>query len=170
MHVSKLTPVIISTVFITLISVFPGLNFLNMICCAGVMLGSYLGTAYYHKQLKNNNELIQFKDGASIGLLSGILSALISMFILTLMTIAFKQNPVPMLYEMIDKQGITLPPEAENLLRKISDEYNKSGFSITITIVNLIAYLITYPLFGILGGILGVALFRKRDLKNITNI
>ena len=166
MHVSKLTPVLISTVIITGISVFPFLNFLNFLCCAGVMLGSFLGTAYYYKQLKNINETIQFKDGAAIGLLSGILSALITLFILTLMTIAFKQNPVPMLYELIDKQGINIPPEAENLLRKISDEYNRSGFSITITIINLIAYLITYPLFGILGGIIGVSIFRKREMKN----
>ena len=162
MHASKFTPVIISTIIITIISVFPFLNFINLLCCAGVMLGVVAGTGYYNNQLKKSGENIQFKDGASIGILSGILSALLVIILTTIISIAMKQNPIPTLYNIIDKQGFHLPPDVEILLQKISDEYSKSGFSITLTIANLVLYIITYPVFGLLGGIIGVSIFGRR--------
>ncbi len=159
---SKFTPVIISTVIITALTIFPFINLINFICCAGVILGVFAGTSYYNNQLKKTGEIIQFKDGAAIGILSGLLSAILSVMILTLIGMALKQNPVPMLYDLIDKEGFNLPPQAQQMLEKISEEYSHSGFSITITIANLIIYIITYPLFGLLGGMLSVSIFNKR--------
>jgi hypothetical protein len=159
---NKFTPVIISTTIITALTLFPFINFINFICCAGVIIGVFAGTNYYNNQLKRNGEIIQYKDGAAIGVLSGILSAIISVIILTLLSIITKENPVPALNNLIDKQGYNLPPDIEQLLQKISDEYSKNGFSITITIANLILYIITYPLFGLLGGILSVSIFNRK--------
>jgi hypothetical protein len=165
MHPSKFTPIIISTVIITTISIFPFLNFINLICCAGVIIGVIAGAGYYNNQLKKNGEVIQFKDGAAIGILSGVLSALLVVIITTLISLVLRQNPIPTLYNIIDKQGVTLPPDVEVLLQKISDEYSRNGFSITLTVANFILYILIYPLFGLLGGILGVSIFSRR--KNV---
>lgn len=162
MHASKFTPIIISTAIITTISVFPFLNFINLLCCAGVIIGVIAGTGYYNSQLKKSGEVIQFKDGAAIGILSGILSAILVVIFTTMISLVLKQNPIPTLYNIIDKQGFHLPPDIEKLLNKISDEYNKSGFSITLTIANLVMYILIYPLFGLLGGLLGVSIFGRK--------
>jgi hypothetical protein len=162
MHASKFTPIIISTVIITAISVFPFLNFINLLCCTGVIIGVIVGTGYYNSQLKKSGEVIQFKDGAAIGILSGILSAILVVIITTMISLVLKQNPIPTLYNIIDKQGFQLPPDVEKLLNKISDEYSKSGFSITLTIANLVMYILIYPLFGLLGGLIGVSIFRRK--------
>jgi hypothetical protein len=132
-----------------------------------VLLGVFAGTSFYNNQLKKTGEIIQYKDGAAIGILSGLLSAIISVMILTLLTLITKENPVPMLYNIIDKQGYNLPPDVEQLLQKISEEYRQNGFSITITIANLILYIITYPLFGLLGGILSVSIFNRRNKQSL---
>ena len=159
---SKFTPIIISTAVMTLISVFPILNIVNLLCCAGIIIGAFSGTAFYAKQLSGSGSIIQFKDGAAIGLFSGILSALLVTVFNTLITMLTSQNPIPELYKIIDQFGYTIPPEAEKLLKRVSDEYNKHGFSITITIINLVADLLFFPLFGFLGGILASSVFSKR--------
>ena len=162
---NKFTPIIISTVIITLISVFPFLNFINIVCCAGVILGVLAGTFYYNNRLRAEGQVIQFKDGVMIGLLSGMLSAILTVIIITLYTILLKQNPIPEIYNILDKQGIQLPPDVEDLLQKISNEYSHTGFSITLTIANFILYIIIYPLFGMLGGIIGVSIFGRRKAE-----
>jgi len=159
---SKLTPVIISSAVIIVISLFPFLNFINLLCCAGVIIGGAAGTAYYNNQLKKTGTQIQYKDGVAIGILSGVLSALIVVIGTTIMTMLVKQNPIPELYQMFDSQGITIPPEAEKFLKQISDEYSKQGFSMTLTLITLVVNLITYPIFSAVGGMLMVAISSKK--------
>ena len=124
--------------------------------------GGAAGTAYYNNQLKKTGTQIQYKDGVAIGILSGVLSALIVVIGTTIMTILVKQNPIPELFQMFDLQGITIPPEAEQFMQKISDEYSKQGFSITLTIITLVVNLIAYPIFSAVGGLLAVAIFTKK--------
>ena len=73
-----------------------------------------------------------------------------------------KQNPIPEVYKIFDQQGFNLPPKADQFLRKISDEYSKNGFSITLTLVTLITDVVIYPLFGAIGGLLTAAAIGKK--------
>lgn len=162
MQPSKLTPVIIAAAIMTFISLFPFLNFINLLCCAGVIGGGFAGAAYYAKQLSNSGGMIQFKDGAMIGALSGLLAAMIIVVFTTLITIISAQNPIPEMQKILDSYGLPIPPEYDKILQKISDEYDRNGFSITVTLVNLAAYLTTYPLFGGIGGIIASSVYGKR--------
>ncbi|RPI16562.1 MAG: DUF4199 family protein [Ignavibacteriae bacterium] len=159
---SKFTPVIISTAIISAISLFPLLNLINLFCCAGVMLGVFAGCAYYNNKLKQSGEIIQYKDGTAIGLLSGLVSALIIVIVTALLSMITNQNPIPDFYKMIDNYGLTIPKELEDFLQKISEEYRKNGFSITLTLISLVTNIIIYPLFGVLGGLLSVSILGRR--------
>jgi hypothetical protein len=162
---NKLTPVIIASIIIIVISSFPGLNLLNLFCCAGVLLGGFAGTSFYNTKLKNIDQKVSFKDAAAIGLLSGILSAIIVVIITTALSLLINQNPIPEMFKMIDSQGVQLPPDLDRFLQKISDEYSKHGFSFTLTIITLAMDLIIYPIFSILGGIIAVAVASRK--KNV---
>ena len=162
MHVSKFTPIIISSAVTIVISLMPFVNFINLLCCGSVLIGVFTGTAFYNNQLKSTGEFIQFKDGAAIGFLSGIISAITIVMFTTLLSMLMKQNPVPEMFKLIDQQGIKIPVEIDQFLQKISEEYNKNGFSITLTVMSLIADIIFYPLFGTVGGLLSVSIFSRR--------
>ena len=162
---SKFTPIIISSVIMVTISLFPLLNLINLICCAGIILGGFAGTAYYNREQLKIGGIIQFKDGAAIGILSGILSALLVVIFSTLLSMILKENPIPELFKLVDSQGLNIPPEMEKFLQQISDEYNKNGFSITLTLITLAIDIVNYPLFGALGGLLAVSIFSRR--KNV---
>jgi hypothetical protein len=73
----------------------------------------------------------------------------------------FINNPFQ-IYKLADQYGYGLPPEAEKMLQRISDEYSEHGFSITVTLFTLIIDIVTYPLFGFLGGIIAASLYSKR--------
>jgi hypothetical protein len=161
---NKLSAVLMSSVIIIIISIFPFLNFINIICCAGVIFGGAAGTFFYNNQLKKTGEVIHYKDGAAIGILSGIISALIIVIFTTLLGMIVNQNPIPEMYKIFDQYGVTIPPNADRFMQKISEEYSKHGFSITLTLLSLGIDLISYPLFSALGGLLAVTIFsRKKD-------
>jgi len=159
---NKFSPIIISTAAMTIISVFPLINLINIFCCAGIIIGGFAGAAFYAKQLERAGSVIQFKDGAAIGLFSGLLSAIIVAVFNVLITMLTSQNPIPELYKLFDSLNVTVPPDAESFMRRISDEYSRSGFSITLTIINLVSNLILYPLFGFVGGVIASSLFSRR--------
>jgi len=159
---SKFTPIIVSSAIMIIISLFPLLNLINLLCCAGVILGGFAGTAYYNRQLSATGGMVQFKDGAAIGVLSGIISALTVVIFSTLLSMVLKENPIPELFKLVDSQGFHLPPEIDRFLQKISDEYNRKGFSITMTLISLVIDLLTYPLFGGIGGLLAAGIFNRR--------
>jgi hypothetical protein len=165
MQPSKFTPIIISTVLMTFISLFPFLNLINFLCCAGILGGGFAGAAYYARQLTKTESKIMFKDGAMIGLLSGFLSALIVVVFTTLITMITSQNPIPEVEKMFETYGYPLPPEAQKMLQKISEEYSRNGFSITLTLANLGIYIVTFPLFGALGGMIAAAVYGKRKAE-----
>src|ERR1043166_1272166 len=132
---NKLTPVIIGSVIMIVISSMPGLNLLNLVCCAGILAGGFGGSMYYNNQLKKTGQVIHFKDGAMIGFLSGVFSAVVVVIFTTLLSMAVKQNPIPEMFKLFDSQGVNIPPELDKFLQKISDEYSKNGFSFTLTLI-----------------------------------
>jgi hypothetical protein len=166
MQPSKFTPIIISSVIMVTISLFPLLNLVNLICCSGIILGGFAGTAFYSKQLAGAGKIIQFKDGAAIGILSGIISALLVVVLSTLLSMILKENPIPELFKIVDSQKMNIPPEIEKFLQRISDEYSKSGFSFTLMLISLGIDIVTYPLFGALGGLLAVSILSRRKQQN----
>jgi hypothetical protein len=117
---------------------------------------------FYSKQLDKFGINIQYKDGLMIGILSGFLSAVIIVISTTFLSMMANQNPVPEVYKAIEQYGFTIPPDAEQFLKKISDEYNRSGYSITLTILSFVTYIITYPLFGAIGGLITVSILSRR--------
>ena len=55
----------------------------------------------------------------------------------------------------------------EKMLKGISEEYNKNGYSLTMTLVQLGIYIITYPLFAAIGGMLTVTIYNKRSKAKV---
>lgn len=160
--VSQMAPVIIATFVMVFLSLFPVLNIINLFCCAGIMLGGAAGTFYYARQLEKNGMFIQNKDGIMIGLLAGIISAILYVIFSTLIIMISKQNPVEMVYKMTDEYGFKMPPESEQMLKTIFDEYNQHGFSYVMIGIELLSRIVSHCIFGPIGGLIVASIFNKR--------
>lgn len=160
---NKLKPVFISALIMTLLSVTPIVSLINLFCCAGVIIGGFVGAYVYNNDLRKSNGLIQYKDGVMIGILSGIITAIIYTGVLLLYQLYSDTNMFIEMSTELEKLGIQLSPEFYNGIDYFNDEVNQFGFSPTLTIVSLVIYIIIYPLFGAIGGLLAVSIFKKRQ-------
>jgi hypothetical protein len=160
---NRMIPVVYGTFVMTSISILPFINFINLFFCSGIILGGIAGVFIYNKQLAGTNVKITSKDGVMIGILCGILSGiLVSSFNFIFMLIS-KHNPIDETMSLL--KDISLPPEVTVQMNKFSDEFNKYGFSPTISVVSLFSNLIIYPLFGMIGAVLGVTIIKKKNQK-----
>jgi len=165
---NKLAPVILSAMVMILISSIPVLNLLNMVCCAGIILGGFIGVYSYSRQLANTTILLMQKDAIMIGLLSGIIAAIVQTGIGLAISLFSKNNPMAEAMEMLSGMGKDIPPEVMQILDKFSGEFTQYGYSPTLTIISLVIHLVLFPLFGILGSYIGYAMLKKRNIN--TNI
>ena len=161
-HPSKFTPVLISSFLMVFISIFPVLNMLNLLCCAGIILGGAAGTWYYARQLEKAGQFIQNKDGIMIGLLAGIISAIVYVIFSTTIMMIAKQNPVELVYKMTEQWGFSIPPESEKMLRTVYEDYQKNGFSPIMIGVELFSRIVSHCIFGPIGGLLVASMLNKR--------
>ncbi len=162
---NRMIPIVYGTFIMTSISVLPFINFVNLFFCSGIMLGGLAGVFIYNKQIENTQTDLNSKDGVMIGILCGILSGiLVSAFNFAFMLMS-KQNPVDETLSFL--KDFSLPPEIVVQMNKFSDEFNQYGFSPTISIVSLFSNLIIYPLFGMIGAVLGVTIIKKKKQNKL---
>jgi len=147
------------------ISIFPVLNMLNLLCCAGIILGGAAGTWYYARQLEKAGQFVQNKDGIMIGLLAGIISAIVYVIFSTTIMMIAKQNPVELVYKMTEQWGFSIPPESEKMLRTVYEDYQKNGFSPIMIGVELFSRIVSHCIFGPIGGLLVASILNKRRNK-----
>lgn len=159
---NRMLPVVWGTVIMTFLSVMPLISFINVFFCSGIIIGGAAGVFFYNKQLKETEIELIYKDGVIIGILSGILSSIIVTGINTLTLAVSKENPMIELTKIFGELNLQLPPEVDAQFSKLTDEFNKYGFSPTIAVFTLIMNLIIYPLFGSIGAVISVAIARKK--------
>jgi hypothetical protein len=152
---SKLTPAIWGGLFITIISVVPGLSFINCLCCSGVAGGGVLAV-YLHQ--RSTHSKLTARVGAELGVLTGLTGTVFSALVIILV--------YP--YTMALQSEITSyinNPDIEAFLQNIEPELIQRSF---IAIAISVSFLINM-LFALIGGLIGVALFGKGRIPHTEN-
>ncbi|MCX7877423.1 MAG: DUF4199 family protein [Ignavibacteria bacterium] len=158
---NKLNAVLLSSFVMLILSLIPFLNLINLICCAGIIIGGASGTLYYARQCKATGYPLNNGDGVMIGILGGIISAVIYVIVSTLLIMFTNSNPVEMVYKFTEEYGIEIPPESEKLLKQVYEEYQQKGFSFMMLGVELFIRVISHTLFGAIGGLLVASFFNR---------
>ncbi len=166
---NRIVPVLYGALIMTMISLFPLINLINVFCCAGIAIGGLAGVYFYNKQLSGTGIPLTSKDGGMIGLLSGILAAVLVSGFTVLAGLLSNTNPVSEALKMMEDSGIDLPSEMLVYADRFSEEYNTYGFSPTIAIFSFIMHMILFPLFGAIGAITGGSILGKKNNAGPTN-
>lgn len=155
----KLVPAIYGGVIIGVISGIPFLNFINCLCCAGVLLGGFLAVFFYKNDLTAQTPLTN-SDALSVGALAGFFGAIISTLLSAVLIYSVGNLAGEAMYDLVeglyDKMGILdqmSPDQLEQLETMKASEL--SPFSILSTFI-------LYPLFGLLGGLIGYAMYKPK--------
>jgi hypothetical protein len=153
MNPRKLQPALLAGVAIGVLSALPIINVANLCCCAWVLFGGALA-AYLMQQ--NHPIPITAGDGALVGLMAGIVGAIVATLISIPLTIATGPFQAQII-ERILEGARDMPPEARDILESF-----RAGPAVGIGLIfSFFAMLVAGCFFGLIGGVIGALLFRK---------
>lgn len=153
MAASKLQPSLLGGLFVGVLSALPIISAGNCLCCLWVVSGGVLA-AYLLQQ--DQPTPIEAGDGALVGLFAGLIGAVLS----SVLAVPVQMIMGPMsadMFRQLAEQASEAPPEFRSLL----DQFATGSIGIAAFLITLVFSLLIFSLFGLLGGLLGQALFRK---------
>lgn len=150
MDSARLQPALLGGVFIGVMSALPIINAGNCCCCLWVLAGGAL--AVYLRQ-QNSPAPIEASEGALMGLLAGLIGGVLGVLLL----IPIQMVLGPMQQEWM-REWMTgnqdMPPEAREMMDRL---LAGNAMRLAGAVINVV----TSVVFGMLGGLLGVAIFKK---------
>ena len=141
--------------FIGVLSALPVINVGNCFCCMWVIGGGVLAT-YLMQQ--NHPYPITAADGALVGLLAGLVGGAVG----TLLSIPIDMMIGPYMKQLMERM-IASNPDFPSETRTMLENMNVGAPGVAGTLIKLVSMMFIGVVFGLLGGLLGVALFKKKD-------
>ena len=165
---SKLRPAILGGFIIGVISGIPGLSLLNCCCCAGILLGGAMSVYLYRQDFTNEMPPMESSDALILGIVAGIIGALVTTVLSTTITLIlgpvetkFMHNLMEKIMQKFEDQG-SIPPGTMDNMRDQFERALKEGGTIGGILRSLVYALILYPIFSMLGGLIGFGIFGKK--------
>ncbi len=165
----KLRATILSGLMIGLVTGLPVINLLNRGCCCGIVLLCGMASLYFYKQeFTDEMAPLESSDALILGILAGMAGAFIGTAVLVLSKIIFGPVDETLLLKALQRiqQQESLSPEMsefvkEKLVKTLEDSIQE-GIKIGNILSELLLGLIVYPIFSMLGGLIGFGIFGKR--------
>jgi hypothetical protein len=145
----RLQPAFWGGLLIGVLSGLPFVNIGNCCCCLWVLLGG--GLAVYLRQ-QNSPFQIMAGEGALVGLMAGVVGAVVCTILSIPLQLIIGAGQEQALERILSNPDF--PPEGREVVERFFVGPGR-------WIVGLIVTLIVFPIFGALGGLLGVAIFKK---------
>lgn len=149
----RLQPAILGGLFIGILSTLPIINIGNMCCCLWVVSGGALSVWLLQQ---DSPEPLTAADGALMGLLAGIVGAFVG---------AALQIPIEIWFGPIQREWIERFMQGQEIPPQFMEMLNRRMTAATV-VFDLISRLVAYVVFGVLGGVLGVAIFRRKTVAS----
>ncbi len=152
-------PALIGGTFSGVLSAIP---FISCLCCLWVIGGGLLAAYLLSKDSKDS---LTTGDGAIVGVFAGIIGAVLN----TIVSIPFNammRNSERMraILDQVSEIVQDLPAGMEDLFE--SGPFSGT-FSLAWTLLGLVVSMVIFSAFSILGGIIGVSIFKKKSDPNV---
>lgn len=150
MDSGRLQPALLGGVFIGVMSALPIINAGNCCCCLWILAGGAL--AVYLRRQGSPVE-INAAEGALMGLLAGLIGGVLG----ALLSIPIQMMVGPLQQEWMSRilaGNEDMPPEAREMMERVMAG---NALRVAGAIMNIVMSVV----FGMLGGLLGVAIFKR---------
>jgi len=159
---------------IGLVSSVPGLSLINCCCCAGVWLGGVLAMYLYKQQFTEGMPPLESSDALMLGLMAGVVGAFTATIVNVLIFVTFGpveaqlvRSIVGKLLDRMAEQGSVPTDMVDSMKEQIESSIRDAGRMSNI-FGGLFITLIVYPIFTILGALLGYSIFRPKTPPQTT--
>jgi hypothetical protein len=151
---SKFQPALLGGLVLGVLSALPLVNIGNACCCLWVVAGG--AVAAYLLQ-RNQREPITAGDGATVGLLAGIVGAIVWQVLAVPVTLMMGPLQARLLDRLLNTSD--LPDNVRPVFESLRQN---TGFAIVRFILGSIFTLFISIVFSTIGGLVGAALFRTK--------
>lgn len=140
------------------LAALPYINMINVVCCA-LYIGGGVLAAYLYLKDQPPSEKAPYGDGALVGLIAGAIGGVVAT-IVNALVLASGLGPdsaeAGAALEQLDQAGIELPDIVRDMM-------GGGGVSAAMLGTQLVMNVILYGIFATLGGLVGVAIFHKKE-------
>ena len=165
---SKLRSAILGGLIIGAISGIPGLNLLNCCCCAGILLGGAISVYLYRKEFTNEMPPMESSDALILGIIAGIAGALMTTCLSAMINLILGPVETEMMRNFMEKltqkleDSGSIPSGTLDNMRDQFEQSMKQAGTIGGILRSLVYALILYPIFSMLGGLIGYGILGKK--------
>ena len=165
MNSKKYMPSIITGFSAAVISTIPELK--GLVCCLIVPGAAFLSLYLYNRTM-GDNQPIKLNRAISYGLVTGLVAALFASLFDLLITFLTHSNELvtslPQSEELLKQFKLgSLMDASIKLLKEMVKEIKSTGFSPLYAVMITISNFFVFSIFGILGGLVGMAILNKRN-------
>lgn len=152
----KIKPALIAGIVFGVLATLPYVSAVNMVCCALYIGGGVLAVYLWLKDIPRPEET-PYRDGAVVGVLTGLFGAVASTVVGTILrALGVGADDLAAAQQAMAEAGLELPPVVMDLL-------GMSGLSVGSVVLGLVGGAIIFAIFGAIGRLVGAAIFHKKD-------
>ena len=155
---AMLMPAVWGGLVIGVLSALPFIGFLNICCCLWVITGGML--AAYVLQ-SNTPQAITIGEGATVGLLAGLIGAVVH----TIISVPVNLLMGGLMQNVLQQFLASTPDVPDNLRQAVENIGNSASFSALGIIIGFFFWVVVGSLFAALGGLLGAVFFKKKVVE-----
>ncbi|HTP13535.1 MAG TPA: hypothetical protein VMM37_07885 [Bacteroidota bacterium] len=167
---NKWRPALIGGLVIGAVSGIPLISLVNCCCCAGILGGGVLAYYLYREEHTEGMEPLESSDALIIGIMAGVIGAFVQAAIHAFILLFFAgaqerlmRSIFEQLIDRLERSG-SFPADALDQMRDSIENSMRESRSVGGFMVNLFVSVIVYPIFAMLGGLLGYGLFRSKKV------
>jgi len=154
----RLMPALYGGLIIAGISAIPGLNLINVCCCAGILLGGFLAVLFYRQELTPEMDPLTSNDCVRLGALAGLIAAVAGTMISMVVMLVFGNIALDMMMRIIHRLNVELPENVDQMIQQGMEE-RISFFGV---VFSLFLNVIVDVVFATLGGLIGWSVFKPK--------
>ncbi|MHB1686202.1 MAG: hypothetical protein ACYCVH_02345 [Ignavibacteriaceae bacterium] len=166
METKKILPSFVCGFGAAVLTTVPGVK--NVGCCLVVPLAAFTALFLDHK-INKSLPPINIKKAIAFGILTGIFAAFFSTFFDVLITFISRTNDyveaLPQTESLIKSYKFVGPlfDQTISMLHSMANQIKLTGFSPLYTFMIFITNIFIDLIFGVIGGLLGMSFFNKRN-------
>lgn len=154
----KFLPALYAGLIMAVVSTVPFLAIINCFCCAGLLLGGFLAVLFYKNNFTPDTPPFTAGDCLAVGALAGVVGAIAAVILSAVIMMMFGNVMMEFIMDLIQSMELDIPEEVMEEIQKRVEE-SAEGESIFL---EFIFNIIIYPIFGLLGGLIGYGVFKPK--------